>query len=343
MDTGQQSSSSPFKVPASLQERAQGIVGRQWVVDRVLEWLQHGSERYFLLTGAPGTGKSTIAAWLATASSDGGGSGENLETVRAAWAARHFCMMQGGGGSVDPRRFTQLVANQLANRYDEFALAVAPSIGPQYNIRLEVRENWGKAIGVQIQNLFVTGATVADVFSTAISEPLRAVARNRPGVRIAILVDGLDEALIVTVPNIVSLLAGEGDLPDGVRLLLTSRNERRVVDRFLGRDEGCRRLDLSAAGQAADNSRDLREYIVNRGAAGAAADQIVRRSAGNFLYATMLLNDVAAGRRKLTDLDQLPTGLYSLYRAYLAGSCRTWSSTGVAGSGWRTTARCWGV
>ena len=316
MDTGQQSGSSPFEVPASLQERAQGIVGRQWVVDRVLEWLQHGSERYFLLTGAPGTGKSTIAAWLAIASPDG--DGENLGTVRAAWAARHFCMMRGAGGSVDPRRFTQLVANQLANRYDEFALAMAPSIGPQYNIRLEVRENWGQAIGVQIQNLFVTGAAVTDVFATAISEPLRAVARNRPGVRIAILVDGLDEALITTVPNIVSLLAGEGDLPDGVRLLLTSRNERRVVDRFLGRDEGCRRLDLSAAGQAADNSRDLRRYIVNRGAAGATADQIVLRSAGNFLYATMLLDDVAAGRRMLTDLDGLPTGLYSLYRAYLS-------------------------
>ena len=227
-------------------------------------------------------------------------------------------MMRGAGGSVDPRRFTQLVANQLANRYDEFALAMAPSIGPQYNIRLEVRENWGQAIGVQIQNLFVTGAAVTDVFATAISEPLRAVARNRPGVRIAILVDGLDEALITTVPNIVSLLAGEGDLPDGVRLLLTSRNERRVVDRFLGRDEGCRRLDLSAAGQAADNGRDLRRYIVNRDAAGATADQIVLRSAGNFLYATMLLVNVAAGRRMLTDLDGLPTGLYSLYRAYLA-------------------------
>jgi hypothetical protein len=287
-------------------------------VDRVLDWLQHGSERYFLLTGAPGTGKSTIAAWLAMASPDGDGDGEDLGAVRAAWSARHFCMMRGAGGSVDPRWFTQLVANQLANRYDEFALAVAPSIGPQYNIRLEVRENWGKAIGVQIQNLFVTGATVTDVFATAISEPLRAVARIRPGVRIPILVDGLDEALIATVPNIVSLLGGEGDLPDGVRLLLTSRNERRVVDRFLNRDEGCRRLDLSAAGQAADNSRDLHAYIVNRGATGAAADQIVRRSAGNFLYATMLLDDVAAGRRKLTDLGGLPTGLYSLYRAYLS-------------------------
>src|SRR6266702_3644243 len=141
VDARQQSGNSPFEVPASLRERARGIVGRQWVVDRVLDWLQHGSERYFLLTGAPGTGKSTIAAWLAMASPDGDGDGEDLGTVRAAWSARHFCMMRGAGGSVDPRRFTQLVANQLANRYDEFALAVAPSIGPQYNIRLEGREN----------------------------------------------------------------------------------------------------------------------------------------------------------------------------------------------------------
>jgi hypothetical protein len=281
----------------------------------VHDWLQHGSERYFLLTGAPGTGKSTIAAWLATPASDGGGS-DRLDTVRAAWSARHFCRTR--GGSLDPRRFIQLIVNQLANRYDEFALAAAPSVGPHYNVRLEVRENWGKAIGVQIQNLFVTGATVSDVFATAISEPLRAVVDNRPGVRIPILVDGLDEALISTVPNIVSLLAGEGDLPDGVRLMLTSRNERRVVDRFLDRDEGCRRLDLSADAQAADNTRDLREYVLDRGVTGAGAEQIVRRSAGNFLYATMLLDEIAAGRRRMTDLDRLPIGLYSLYRAFLS-------------------------
>jgi hypothetical protein len=307
--------SGDIGVPSSLQQGAAAIVGRQWVAARVLDWLQHGTERYFLLTGAPGSGKSTIAAWLAMPAADDDGP---VDEIRTAWSARHFCMIRGGGGSIDPRRFIQLVAKQLGDRYDEFSLAVPANVGAQYNVHLEVRENWGNAIGVQIQNMFVTGATVTDVFSTAISAPLRAVVENRPDERICILVDGLDEALTATLPNIVSLLAGEGDLPDGVRFLLTSRNERRVVDRFLARDEGCRRLDLSAAGQAADNTEDLREYVVRRGMGGAAADKIVQRSAGNFLYARMLLDEVAAGRRQLTDLDTLPTGLYSLYRAYLS-------------------------
>jgi hypothetical protein len=300
------------------------------VLERVHEWLSGGVERCFLLTGAPGSGKSTIAAWLAISPMNvKDADGDPLEVVRTAWAARHFCMAR-GDGSVDPRRFTQLIGNQLASRFDEFALAVAPSIGPQYNVHLEVRENWGKAIGIQIQNLFVTGATISDVFSTAVTQPLYAVAERRPGVRIPILVDGLDEAVIATVPNIVDLLSGEADLPDGVRLFVTSRNERRVLDRFLQRAGGCRRLDLSAPEATAENNSDLRSYIVGRvsrepvagqlsgaDAIAAAADQIVRRSAGNFLYATTLLDEVAAGRRQLTDLKGLPSGLYAFYRSYL--------------------------
>ena len=73
-----------------------------------------------------------------------------------------------------------------------------------------------------------------------------------------------------------------------------------------------------AASQATDNTDDLHEYVARRGVGGVAADQIVRRSAGNFLYARMLLDEVATGQRQLTDLDTLPTGLYSLYRAYLS-------------------------
>jgi hypothetical protein len=326
--TGESQDVALLNIPFSLQKRARHIVGRQWVLKRVREWLQAGPERCFLLTGAPGSGKSTIAAWLAMPPLESADD-DPLELVRAAWAARHFCMAS-GDGSVDPRRFTQLIANQLASRYDEFALAVAPSVGPQYNVRLHVRENWGKAVAVQIQNLFVTGATVADVFSTAVSQPLFAVAQRRPGTRIPILVDGLDEAVISTVPNILGLLTSEADLPDNVRLFVTSRNERRVVDRFLERADGCRRLDLSAPEATAYNNSDLRAYVVGRvssepvarqlsgtDAIEATADHIVRRSAANFLYARTLLDEVAAGRRELTDLAGLPSGLDALYRAYL--------------------------
>jgi hypothetical protein len=327
MSAGQSLESPVDGIPPALRERARGIVGRQWVADQVREWLETGSERYFLLTGEPGSGKSTLAAWLAGPSETDDDA--TLTAIRGAWAARHFCMRRGGGGSVDPRRFTELIARQLAAAYDDFALAVAPGLQSQYNIRLDVRENWGTAVGVQVQNLFVTGATVSDAFSTAVSRPLRLITEARPGRGVFIIVDGLDEALMPTLPNIVTLLAGDGDLPDGVRLLLTSRNERRVLDLFAGRPEGCRRLDLSAPGATEHNRADLRAYVTGRIAReaalraldpvdiGRAAAEIATRSAGNFLYTTMLLDEVAEGRRELTDVSGLPTGLFALYRAYL--------------------------
>ena len=54
-------------IPFSLHQRAHGIVGRKWVLERVHAWLNSGSERCFLLTGAPGSGKSTIARNLSAA------------------------------------------------------------------------------------------------------------------------------------------------------------------------------------------------------------------------------------------------------------------------------------
>jgi hypothetical protein len=177
MSAGQSLDNPVDGIPPALRERARGIVGRQWVAERVRDWLDSGSERYFLLTGEPGSGKSTLAAWPAQpARAD---DDATLKAVRRAWAARYFCMRR-GGGNVDPRRFTELIAHQLAGAHDDFALAVAPGIRSQYNIRLDVRENWGTAVGMQVQNLFVTGTTVSDAFSAAVSRPLRLITEAGP-------------------------------------------------------------------------------------------------------------------------------------------------------------------
>jgi hypothetical protein len=126
MSAGQSLDNPVDGIPPALRERARGIVGRQWVAERVRDWLDSG------------------------------------------------------GGNVDPRRFTELIAHQLAGAHDDFALAVAPGIRSQYNIRLDVRENWGTAVGMQVQNLFVTGTTVSDAFSAAVSRPLRLITEAGP-------------------------------------------------------------------------------------------------------------------------------------------------------------------
>src|SRR5688572_16029404 len=80
------SSRKHVSIPEELAKRAVGFVGRSWVLDKVVEWMGSKSERFLLITGEPGSGKTALAAWLA-----GGTSSENssadvkLEGVRDAW------------------------------------------------------------------------------------------------------------------------------------------------------------------------------------------------------------------------------------------------------------------
>jgi energy-coupling factor transporter ATP-binding protein EcfA2 len=54
-------------MPKPVAANIENFAGRTWVLPRVLDWIEHGIERTLLVTGEPGTGKSSLAAWLAGA------------------------------------------------------------------------------------------------------------------------------------------------------------------------------------------------------------------------------------------------------------------------------------
>jgi hypothetical protein len=150
------------------------------------------------------------------------------------------------------------------------------------------------------------------------------MAAERPDVTVRILVDALDEALAAEGINIVELIAGSGDLPPGVRFLLTSRREPRVTDQF----DDVRKLDLSGAEHARAAEGDLKTYISTRLAtdqrldapppeAGDFQGRLIRRADANFLYAKWVLDELAEGKRRFADIAALPKGLYGLYQTYL--------------------------
>jgi predicted ATPase len=308
-------------------ERGQELTGRLWVLDEVADWLERGREQCFLLTGEPGSGKTVLAAWLAGAGAapDDAGARERLERIRDAWRAAHFCVAENQRGSVDPVHFSQHLARQLTDRYDEYGQAILTRIAPEIRIEQVVQENRGALIGLKVDQ-FVAGVRAEEVYNRLVRDPLNDLAWRRPNERIFILVDALDEALTVEGQNIVTLLAGSGDLSNA-RFLLTCRsNEARVVSLF--RD--ARRLDISSSERKDLAEADVRAYVTARLERDAIWQQqttaperdelqnlLVRQADGNFLYARFVLDEVSARRRSPRNLAGLPLGLYELYREYL--------------------------
>jgi energy-coupling factor transporter ATP-binding protein EcfA2 len=313
-------------VPDHARERAEGFVGRRWVLDEISGWLEMGSERYLVITGEPGSGKTALAAWLAGAGPvpKDADAATGLARLRGGWDAVHFCVARGQRGTVDPGQFARSLAEQLAQRYDAFAIAAIDRIAPEVNISVEARENWGTVIGLKLGRLVIAERNAQDVYNRAVREPLQELIAQRPDVTVWILVDALDEALAAEGTNIVELIAGSGDLPPGVRFLLTTRREPRVLDQF----DDARRLDLSGAKYAAAAEADLKTYISARLATDErlqplppAPDdvegQLIRQAEGNFLYARWILDELAERKRDFTDISSLPRGLYGLYRTFL--------------------------
>jgi hypothetical protein len=312
-------------LPESVRERAVGFVGRRWVLDEVRRWLEDRSERYFMILGEPGSGKTAVAAWLAGAMASAGSPAAADAPSPGDWDAVHFCIARGQRGTVNPSQFAQSLSEQLAHRYDAFAVAVLNQLSPNVTVRMEAGQNLGTMIGLRLERLYVSDRDAEDLYDRIVRQPLRALAQADPDVKVNILVDALDESFAAAGPNIASLIAGSDDLPANVRFLITTRAEPRVVDQF----DNVRELDLSAAAHEVAAQADLQGYLGARFrsssslrallAADAAAlrDRIAERADGNFLYAKFVLDELASGRRTPGGEIELPQGLHELYRSFL--------------------------
>lgn|SRR5579859_4159638 len=136
-------------------ERARNFAGRTWVLERVIAWLDDRNQRILLITGEPGSGKTALAAWLA-----GGGPAPlestaqaQLERIRDAWSAAHFCTTDTRRGALDPKAFAQSLARQLGERYPDFAAAALLRAGATLNVEQNITQNLGEAVAVRIENL----------------------------------------------------------------------------------------------------------------------------------------------------------------------------------------------
>jgi hypothetical protein len=120
-----------------IAELTQGFTGREWVFEILDAWLGACTSRLFLLTGGPGTGKSTLAARLVQMSEGEIPSDGYPHLAEGAITFFHFCQAL-NDPTLDALRFVHALSPHLADCYEPFALALT-ELGDQ-QITIDARQ-----------------------------------------------------------------------------------------------------------------------------------------------------------------------------------------------------------
>lgn len=274
-----------------LQLKRKGFVGREWLFDEMDLWRFESEERALLITGDPGTGKTSLVAEL-------------IHRNPGGRVIGYHCCQSNEIETLRPGRFVQSLAAMIASHLP----AYAELLNGEHLTRVLGDERCEKDPG---------GA-----FLEGVLQPLQKIPAPDCGVRY-ILVDALDEASGFTgqrtLPDI--LASHIQRFPAWLRLVATTRNEPKVMQ-SLG---GLRAKQIDASDPR--NRQDLTTYLDKRlrepslaerlvashTTADAAVQRISGKSSGNFLYAVQVLDGIAHDVYSLANLDALPRGLDGIY------------------------------
>jgi hypothetical protein len=323
----------------TIRNIARDFTGRQWLLGNISAWLEDiDDSKFMLITGPPGIGKTALCAWLCGAGPEPHSSArEQLQAIRRQWNSFHFCSRRLEGASIDPRSFVRRLATHMASSVPAYAAAALRTLAtPATQIDISVQQNLGTIVGIRTDHLWVTGRSISDGFSEAIKTPIDLLAAEQPSIRLALLVDGLDEALAAGGTTIAHLVATMGDLPDNVKILVTTKNDRRINDLLPAQTKT---IDLADTSFEPANRQDVLDYVNHRTSrlavtkeARPSPQEIAAAAGTNFQYARHLLDELSAGASLAvpTLRHRLPANLPGLYRAYLD---RLIPSTGEYGRG----------
>ena len=276
----------PLNYDGDILHHVARFQGRTRLFERIGQWLAdpQGAQRLWL-TGAPGLGKSAIAATLAHRWGETG--------------AMHFCVA-GHQDKADPARAVLSIAYQLSQRLDLYRQRLG---------HLELEREVAK--------------DPRTLFDTLLVGPL-ARNFPAPDKPCLVVIDALDEATQPDGGNpLAELVATQwGRLPPWLRLLVTSRPDVEVQTWLHGLQTLA--LSGGDPEQLADLQAHLEHQLQvileprRKAVRAEAVQRVLDRSEGAFHYVTLLLEDVREGRCDPDDPVDLPAGMNGFYRQSFA-------------------------
>jgi WD40 repeat protein/serine/threonine protein kinase len=282
----------PWDFTPFLVEKFKGFIGREWLFQEINEWRSKDNPVALLIVGEPGIGKSAIVAALVH---------RNLEGQVLAY----HCCRTDTPATLEPARFVRSLASMLSARLTE------------YTATLECAS--------VINALRRADTDPVSAFEAAVLAPLHKIRQPEKN-RYYLLIDALDESLTrAQPPTIFDVLCTRLDrLPPWLGLIATTRNDPSVLNPLRSL-----RVQIITA-QDRRNQEDVRRFVQCRlrqtpfrekakassKILASLEDDLLRSSAGNFLFVRTALDAIESGRLSFDHIENLPPGLSSLYEIF---------------------------
>ena len=336
----------------NIQQLTEGFTGRSHILKEIDYWLQQKDQRFFILIGEPGVGKSAIVAHLAQ--------------TRKNIVAYHFCQAT-DPNTLKPGQIVRSLSAQLMKQKETlpgYGQALLNTIkSPTLAAKVEI--TFKEATNSEITEVFIANLKSSNegkegqedldsLLEILIRAPLAALGDYQESLpeRAIFLLDGLDVAVSSAAAaqddeDIVTLLANFSEaenLPSWVRFILTSRPDRRVMREF----EPLQPYEPEAETQHSDaqakavilpncqyklnemsdeNQADIRQYIEQRVKQPAfqtllataqmskqtLVEALTEQAQGNFRYAHCVLDELESGTQSPSQLSVLPESLKQIY------------------------------
>lgn len=311
-----------------IERLTKSFTGREWVLEEIDRWLQQDNQRFFILMGEPGVGKSAIAAHL-------------IQNRQDIIVAHHFCQL-GNEETVRPSHVLRSLKAQLEKVFPYYSEAlfntIRSTLSGEAHINIDKIEDLEDAIQSTVKPFKINNVNASDIVNELdilIRAPLAALPeiykeRGQDPPRLAIiLIDGLDVAVTLEsgvqededLATLFAALSEDESLPTWIRFLFTTRPDRRVLREF----EPLKPYLLDERSES--NLTDIRQYVERRISSSMLQqqvaltsmdtqgwiEQLTQRSQGNFRYIKSVLDDLEVGRCSLDALSVIPQDLEKTY------------------------------